>query len=340
MSYVTTVRFLLATLKNKGADLPVISKELKAKSGAVYPLDIYEPADAAKYKGTILFLHGMNKHGNKDERMVALCRAAAFCNYRAISPTYQTIAEHNVTLKSIDEFDETISEFIKDESLCPDGKLAVFTASLSGSFSLRAIARPHLADKVTSLCTVGICYNPKTTFGNILKGKSNDAYAKYIAIKGLLAAANDLSNELRQGLDFAIDDAFEEDGKNRAGQFAETIADLHKKRLLEIIARVESNQDLSGLYEKEILILHEALKDISDLSGVHSRVTLIHSEGDNVLPSIESELLFEHLIKAGKQAKLLVTPVLDHADFQFKLKHLRDLKRLVSAFDYFFAGVC
>src|SRR3990167_9653328 len=99
MRYIDTIKFLRVATQQKEY-LPFIEHiELISRTGERFQTDVYQPVNSKKIKGTILFIHGMNKYGNKDPRMVALCKAAAVANYRAVAPTYQLIAEYYVDLR-------------------------------------------------------------------------------------------------------------------------------------------------------------------------------------------------------------------------------------------------
>ncbi|OGT31491.1 MAG: hypothetical protein A3E87_03970 [Gammaproteobacteria bacterium RIFCSPHIGHO2_12_FULL_35_23] len=339
MKFLDTIKFLIAAIQNSNKLLVIDQVAIKSRFGEDFQTDVYQPINPKKYKGTILFVHGMNKYGNKDPRMMALCKAAALANYRAVAPTYQLIAEYYVDLRSVDEIVDTIKLIAQDKTLSESGKVGIFTASLSGTHSIRAAANVEVASLVTSICSVGICFNPRTTFTNILKTKSHDRYAKYIAIKSLLHMNDELNETLRIGLDLAIDDEFDENGLQRTKQFLLTLTGEAREQLATFIEAVELERDLSTDYQHLIENIHNKMTAAYDMRGLRCYTTLIHSAEDNVLPTLETVLLYQQLKEYGKQATMLITPILEHADFQFKLSYMIDMIKFMNAFYQFFKHI-
>lgn len=340
MKYLATIKFLLAALKIKGKVTPDWQTELKLADGAVLPADIYEPAAPASCLGTILFFHGMNKLGKDDERMMRLGRATAMAGFRAVVPTFPLVARHIVDKQSVLNCACAIRAIIADPKLCQQGQLGIFTASFSGSASIRAITQVEgIAPLVSSLCSVGVCYHPDVTFTNILSAKMTDKYAKYICIKALLRIGGDLSEELERALDLAIDREFDDENTGEAlQQFLASASAETQEKMRSIIEDVDQQREMAPDYQRYIPIIERDF-EARDLDKLRCHTTLIHSAQDMVLPTLESELLYKAIRKEGQSAKLLVTPILDHADVQLSPKYIVDALRLVSAFHSFFKHI-
>lgn len=338
MSYSQAVKFLLALSKNKNQAQQPISYMID-QEGFSLPFDVYEPAANHVYKGTILFIHGMNHLGNKDHRIMNICRAAAHCGYRAIAPSYSIIENYIVDMKSADEFVSTILYLTADKTLCPSGKIAIFSASFSGALCLRAIRFPKVANKVSSFCSVGISYYPYTTFGNILSRKTTDYYAKLISIKNLLRLSDQLPSELEKGMDSLIADAHELKGWPRFEKVFNSFSLEAREKLLAIQEAVISQRDLTPEYKNEIEVTQQIFMKDTDMRKVPCPVTLIHSVDDDVMPTVETTLLYKDLKRAKRKAKMVLTPLLAHADLEIGIQHMLDLYRLVSCFNYFLKHV-
>ena len=208
MKYATTIKFLLNIMSKKDKPLQINSVELSDQNGFSFPADIYEPVNEDHYKGTIIFFHGMNKLGNKDERMVALFKAAARANFRAVAPDYEILKNHFVDGQSVHDFAATIRMVANDKALTPSGKVGLFTASFSGTFTVHAAIRDDVNHLIASLCSVGVCYHPIETFTGLLDGRGADSYSRFISMKNLLFIAGELDSVSEKALSLGIDDNF------------------------------------------------------------------------------------------------------------------------------------
>jgi|GEM_PF-2009235 hypothetical protein len=340
MKYITTLRFMLNLLSDKVRPLQVDAITLTDQSGFSVPADIYQPRQPDKYQGTIIFFHGMNKQGNKDPRMVALYRAAARVNYRAIAPDYELLKNHFVDAASTHEFAETVKAVTSDPALAPTGKVGIFTASFSGTFCVHAVTRDDVRDLVSSLCSVGICYNPTSTFTNILNGEGADNYSRFICMKNLLYVAGELDPISDKALSLGIDDNFDDFKTTQFEDYIQTIEDEEKRTsLAELGAAIYASKDLAKPYARHIQIMQDTYGLSEGLQNIRCNVALVHSETDDVLHTVESEMLYKQLKQYNIDVKLVITPLLEHADIQFRLKYLLDVLHLVNVFHCFFDHV-
>lgn len=337
MNYITTIKFIKTLIDGKEHPVRVRSIKLAISPTMELDADVYEPKQIQYYRGTILVLHGMNCLGNKDPRLMTFCRAAALHDFRVVMPTYDVVTKHIVDVRSITEFGDTICALARNKELTPKGKVGIFTASFSGSLSLRAANRPEVAPYVSSWASLGICYHPKSTFRNILAEKTDDYYAKCISIKNLLRIKNELPFYLEKGLDAMIADAFVCEKKTRLDECIATLSPEEGQRLEKIYASL--GKDISSLYETHIQRMHEVFTPDDEFKELKCFVTLIHSKGDAVLHTIESEMLYERLQKDKVKSRLLITSLLDHADLNLSVKYLPEIIKAIRAMHGFLKHV-
>lgn len=337
MNYLTTIKFIKTLLDGKEHPVEIRSIKLAISPTMELDADVYEPKQSKNYRGTILVLHGMNCLGNKDPRLMTFCRAAALHHFRVVMPTYEIVTKHHVDVCSITEFGDTICALAKNKELTPKGKIGIFTASFSGSLSIRAANHPNVAPYVSSWASLGICYHPKSTFRNILAERTDDYYAKCISIKNLLRIKNELSPYLEKGLDAMIADAFDCKKRTHLDACIATLSPEEGQHLEKIYASL--GEDVSPLYEAHIQRMHEVFMTESNLKELKCFVTLIHSKGDTVLHTIESEMLYKQLQKDKVKSRLLITSLLDHADLNLSIRYLPEVIKAIHAMHGFLKHV-
>ncbi len=339
MSYFIAIKFLLTCLRQKALPTPDRTILLPLQSGIELESDIYEPDKSKPCHGTILFFHGMNKLGKNDERMMKLAYATAKIGFRAIVPTFPLVVRHIVDKQSVINCAEAIKTIVADKALCEHDALGIFTASFSGSASIRAITQVEgIAPLVSSLCSVGICFHPDSTFENILNAKEADKYAKYIAVKALLRATGELNEELEQAIDLAIDKEYEESSGEELQAFLAQASPDTQKRMVKLIDDLEQQRKIADDYRYCLPFIEKDF-EVKNLDRLQCSTTLIHSAEDSVLPTLESKLLYQAIRQARRPARLLITPVLDHADVVLTPRYFIEVLKLIRAFHYFFAHI-
>lgn len=337
MSYITAIKFLLSALNDEEKNIKSRAINLVTEKGLDFDVDIYEPNK--KCFGTILFIHGMNRLGAKDARVIKISNVLASIGYRVIAPTYPVFTNHLVDAQSREDIAETIKTITKDKSLCTSGKVAIFTASFSGFFTLCVAKREDVRHLISSICSVGTCYYAKSTFKNILAEKTEDYYAKGIAIKNLLRINNELTPVLEQGMECIIADAFDTNTQEAFNNYVLTLAAPEKEQLQKIFSAIKNQEDLNPQYETHIQKMHDVFMVHAGAQGITSHVTLIHSENDKILHTVESRQLYNELKACHVPSHLVITPLLDHADMHFSFKYVADVWRLLRAFNLFFKKV-
>ena len=320
-------------------------KSIQAKSGHVkcgeqkFSVDIYYPEQSSK--GVILYVHGMTPYGYRDPRMIDLGRATAQSRYTAVIPSYPVITQGLIEASSIGNVIDTVKALVSDKTLCPDGKLAIFTASFSCSICIRAVAQESIRDFVTSLLIIGGCYHPINSFEEIMQSTSADKYAKLLLLKNL--AKKQLENDviLSRALSCAVEDEFLDNGQSNAYKsYLEFMTVEDRKRIIDFIEPVLQGKHNPLIeYEKEVMAIHNAFMRYSDIKNIRCSVILLHSDVDDVVSPTESETLYKELQANSIESYLLITPLLEHAGMKFKISYAIDVVRLLRIFSRFFSAM-
>lgn len=302
--------------------------------------DLYRPQHQTS-KGLILFVHGMTPFGYRDERMMSLGRAAAKIGYTAVIPSFLSIKQGLIETASIEELIACVQSLVADEALCPSQSLAVFTASFSGAICIRAVAHESIRDHITSLLIIGGCNYPAKCFESIMHLPNQDPYAMLVLLKNLASEKIAADHVLERALSCAIEDAYA--NSNRHDSYKNYLSYLSKEdreRVTDFIDPVLSHKiNPMVVYEKQVKALDADFMRWSDIAGIRCCVALFHSTHDHVISPLESRQLFQELKSNGIEARLLITPLLEHAGLSFRFGLIRQFWRLLKTFNYFFDAI-
>lgn len=336
-SYIKAARFLKSL---SSPDRSIQPKPIQFICGDhKLAADIYKPSKSSQ--GVILFVHGMTPFGYRDPRMMDLGRVAAQLRYTGIIPSYPMISKGLIDPASIDNVIDTINAIVTDTTMCPSGKLAIFTASFSGSICIRAVSQESIRDVVSTMLIVGGCNNPINSFAQIMQNPYADKYAKLLLLKNL--AKQDLENDivLERALSCAIEDEYLKSGKSDAYKSYLQYLDLDdRERVIDFIEPVlRGARNPLIEYDKQQKAIHHAFMRWLDIKNIRCKVALVHSESDNVISSEESKALFKELQANSVDSRLLISPLLDHTDLKFKLSYVVGAVRLYAFFHYFLSAI-
>jgi len=297
--------------------------------------DVYRPRE--KPKAVILLVHGMTPFGSRDPRMISLGKACAMSGYLGIVPDYALIRQGMLEVQSVSDVVNTVLSVTSNESLCPEGYLAIFTASFSGAICLRAACDDRVNDKITSMMIVGGCNNPANCFRDILSNPSPDHYAKLVLLKNLAAQSIENDVILSRAISCAIEDAYANGRKgNSLHHYLVSLPTEDEQRVLKLLKPVLDNENVMPRYKVEIERLHQKYMQIFQIDKIKCKIALAHSSKDDVIAPSESEDLYQQLKEQDVGCRMAVTPVLEHASLALTPRYFIGLVRLIKVFSYFF----
>ncbi len=292
-------------------------------------------------RGTILAIHGMSVTGNRDERLLRICRAMASLGYIVIVPAYGDIEKFIINGKTVNDVSSTIRAVVGSSRLCPTGRIGIFAPSFSAGICLIAASLPATSDLVSALCAVGTFSRVDTAIEYLLGEQENDDYGRMIILKNFIHHSIKDSRRLRRAFEIAIRD----NGFRRSDPELPAYAKQLSGRERVIIERLRNDPKYRMRHWKRIERIPEArrildsLSVVSRLNKLKAAVTLIHGAEDKVIPPSESVLLHEELKRRRVVSRLLLTPLITHGDSRLSLSMLSAVGELVSAFAFFFRNV-
>ncbi|MEL6348751.1 MAG: alpha/beta hydrolase [Myxococcota bacterium] len=282
-------------------------------------------------RGTILSIHGANRFGPLDPRWVQLSRGLAEAGFIVAAPHVPSIASLAFCPDQIEQLVDIIEELLEDPTLCPAGRAGLLSVSLSGGLTLQAAAQPRLRDRISAILTIGAYAETERTADHMVRHPEADLYG------ALLLFANyyrhrDPTSRLPEAFTRLALDNFHRRPLNLAR--ARAILTEADGRLLEaMLSSPQVRGDVWDTLRAHIKGELRRLDTIPHLQGLRAPVTVIHGEGDDVIPPSEADALAEALDATGRLADKVITPLLSHGDTQRRWSTLlREAPPLIRAF--------
>lgn len=308
--------------------LPTVHGQVRAR--------LYLPQRHPDAPALVLF-HGVHHLGIDEPRLVAFASAMAACGLRVLTPELPDIKDYHVGAESIATIGDTASWMAAQNGGRPVGVMGL---SFAGGLSLLAAADPHYRSAIKFVVAIGSQDEMVRVAGYYRTGSdarpdgTNELLApheygplvlEYEHLEDFAPAADlvPLRAVLRAHL--------YEDG---AGEKA-ALAALNPTQLAE----AKQLLDINSPATRDALARAET-KHIEDMAGVSPHghlahlttpVYLLHGEGDNVIPSAETEWMEAELPSETLKAAL-ISPVLSHLNLDGKGPGTLDRLRLVHFF--------
>lgn len=337
LSLFRTLHFFKNLVNNSPLDTPVTTVKLAFGANIVCDTDIYQPR--GKYYGSIIFFHGMNKYGKNDARVEHFCRCLADIGFRVIVPSYPIICQHIFDLSSIDEFEQTLLSLTEDKTLCPSGKIAIFTVSLSGTLAIRAAGRAAVKNKISAFFTIGSGFYVNRVFRLGFERIEQDSYMKMICVKNVLRDDPSTTAELIQAVDVAIDDAFMSEEPNRLPALLPQLTPENQAMMNRIAGPAANTSFLYPIYNDYLTQKEHDLFTSCDNANLNFPIILMHSAKDHVFPPEETIDFCQYLTEQGVQNKMCITTLMEHVNHDFSLKKIPQVLEMFRLFYYYFKKV-
>lgn len=338
--------FLLASATGRAGR---IARRTQVLGTAVdrFPADVYEAGPSSV--GTVLFVHGMTRHGHRDPRQVAACRALARTGLRVVAPCFEEIAAPRVEVGSLARLGRAIEAVAADPGLAPGGRIALFGASFSASLCLLAATRAEIARHVGVICALGPYADLHACLSHVMGGapveggraggRDVDRYGRMVIFRSLLHRVLGPIPQVESALAVALAD----DSLRRARPLLPSTLARLDPEAREIVGRVLADPAWCRAMAPRVLAASADLVVELDLlpraDQVGCPVVLLHGRDDDVIPASESRALYARLVSAGVPCRLEVTPLLSHGDQQWGPRSAGPALRLVDALAWYLARV-
>ena len=290
-------------------------------------------------RGTILAIHGMSVTGNRDPRLVNVCKALAACGYMVISPLYPDIQEFLIKEKTVYTIAKTIENITRNPALCPIGKISIFSASFSAGMSIIAATQPETRELVKAICAIGTYSNVETSVEFLLRRQDNDEYGRLIVLRNFIHYSIGPSADLSEALRVAILD----NGHCREEPELPALLSTLPHDVRRIFTRLQSESAYRWYHWKRICSpakgingMLKRLSTVSSIDSLRAAVALVHGADDRVIPPSESVMLHRRLRECKKKSRLSLTPAISHGDTALTASMIPGLFDLTGTFAFFF----
>ncbi|MGD0647847.1 MAG: CocE/NonD family hydrolase [Acidobacteriaceae bacterium] len=319
---------------------PVKTTELTLTlPGGVERARMYTPVNHPDAPGMVV-VHGVHYLGMDEPRLEAFASAMAGCGLRVLTPELPDIKDYRIGASSIASIGDTAAWMTQASGGKPVGVMGL---SFSGSLSLLAAAEPQYRKDIKFVVAVGSEDEMSRVANYYLTGKalrpSGDAeilapheygalVLEYESLQDFVPAPD------REAVRLVLRDHLYEDfAAERAA-----LAKLTRRQRLEARQLMDTTSPITRHMIAESDARHAAaMASVSpdgQLAELETPVFLLHGEGDNIIPSTETQWLERDVPKAAMQASL-ISPVISHLDLEGKGPGFADQWRLV----HFFAQV-
>ena len=315
------------------------------RSGGI-PARLYEPAGRARR--TLLLMPGVHRDGINESRLVGLAEDLAATGYRVVTVAAPDLQKFKVTPQVTDVIEDAVKWTSEQPQFRTDGKIGVVGISFTGGLSIVAAGRDSIRDRVAFVMSFGghgdlaraMHYlTSGDVLGDLEKAKASSvvAGAEHVGVHpphdyGLAVVLLNLADRvvpadqvaaLSKGIDgfllassLAVTDppksvpVFEEMKK-----YQETLPEPSRTYMQYVNDRAV---DKLGPI---LLPVADALKDHPGMPALSAEratppsapIFLLHGIDDNVIPSVETVLLAEHL-EGKADVTGLLSGLITHAE--------------------------
>jgi pimeloyl-ACP methyl ester carboxylesterase len=300
---------------------------------------MYTPVNHPEAPGMVV-VHGVHYLGMDEPRLEAFAAAMAGCGLRVLTPELSDIKDYHIGANSIASIGDTAAWMAHATG---DKPVGVMGLSFSGSLSLLAAAEPQYKRDIKFVVAVGSEGEMSRVANYYLTGKAlrpnGDAEVLAPHEYGALVLEYESLQDFvpapdREAVRLVLRNHLYEDvAAERAA-----LAKLTPRQRLEARQLMDTTSATTRKMIEESDARHAvemaSVSPDGKLGTLGAPVFLLHGEGDNIIPSAETQWL-ERDVPKGEMEASLISPVISHLDVDAKGPGFADQWRLV----HFFAKI-
>jgi acetyl esterase/lipase len=297
---------------------------------------MYTPVNHPDAPGMVL-VHGVHYLGMDEPRLEAFASAMAGCGLRVLTPELPDIKDYHIGASSIASIGDTAAWMAHASG---DKPVGVMGLSFSGSLSLLAAAEPQYKRDIKFVVAVGSEDEMSRVANYYLTGKalrpSGDAEVLAPHEYGALVLEYESLQDFvpapdRDAVRMVLRNHLYEDlAGERAALAKLTPGQLAEAKQLMDTTSAATRKMIAESDERHLAEMASVSPD-GQLTQLATPVFLLHGEGDNIIPSAETQWLEKNVPTQDMQASL-ISPVISHLDLDGKGPGFRDQWRLVHFF--------
>jgi pimeloyl-ACP methyl ester carboxylesterase len=284
-----------------------------------------------------LVLHGVHHLGMNEPRLVAFASAMASCGMRVLTPQLPDIADYQVGANSI----ATIGDSARWLAAHNNGRpVGVMGLSFSGGLSLLAAADPAYRSSIRFVVAIGsqdemsrVATYYRTGEDDLPNGKEESLPPhEYGALVMEYEHLEDFAPKQDLAALRAVLRAHLYEDKPGEDAAIAKLNPQQKTEATELMATTSpATRDLLAKAEAKHVAEMAGVSPHGHLATLTTPVYLLHGEGDNIIPSAETQWMAAELPSQTLQAEL-ISPLLSHLDLDGHAPDAMDRWRLIHFF--------
>jgi acetyl esterase/lipase len=300
---------------------------------------MYTPVGHPDAPGMVI-VHGVHYLGMDEPRLEAFATAMAACGLRVLTPELPDIKDYHIGAGSIASIGDTAAWMAHADG---DRPVGVMGLSFSGSLSLLAAAEPRYRRDIKFVVAVGSEDAMSRVANYYLTGRAlrPSGAAEMLAPHeyGALVLEYESLQDFVPALDrvavrLVLRDHLDEDlaGERAALAKLTPMQGAEARQLMDTTS--PATRKMIAASDARHAVEMASVSPDGQLAGLAAPVFLLHGEGDNIIPSSETQWLERDVPKDEMEASL-ISPVISHLDVDEKGPGFGDQWRLV----HFFAKI-
>jgi hypothetical protein len=291
----------------------------------------YRPAGTVRR--SVLLIPGVHSMGIAEPRLTALARDLAGSGIAVMTMALPDLMGYQITARSADVIEDAAAWMAAQPQLAPDGRVGMIGISFAGGLSIVAAGRPSIRDKVAYVVSFGGHGDLGRVLHYLATGEAVHAPGvvtipphDYGVAVILYAAADRMVPPeqvmpLRAGIGTFLraSQLTLVDMKQANATFAEA-REMAKKLPEPSATYLTYVNDRNAKALGPLLVPHLGLQ--ADPAASPERapsvpsapVFLLHGDEDTVIPAAESVVLGNYLRSKGVQVRVLLSPIITHAE--------------------------
>lgn len=315
------------------------------RSGTI-PARFYRPSSG--FTRTIVLVPGVHRDGIDEARLVGLADDLAATGYGVLTVAAPDLQRFRITPDVTDVIEDAVNWAASQRGLAPDAKVGIVGVSFSGGLSIVAAGRPSIRSKVAFILSFGghgdlsrvmhyLCSGE--VLGDLERAKQSSAVsgASHVQVHPphdygvaivLLSIADrvvpaEQVEPLARGIDgFLLASSLDMVNKPAAArefarmrEYAETLPEPARTLMGYVNDRAVDKLGPVLLPVVDALKDHPAMPSLSAERAnlAEAPIYLLHGVDDNVIPSVETVLLAEHL-RGRSAVRGLLSGLITHAE--------------------------
>ena len=275
----------------------------------------------APARGGIVVAHGVHYRGIDEKRLIPFANALAESGLAVLTPELSDIADYRITPSGVAVLQDSVRYLAARRDRVESERVELLGFSFAGGLSLVAAQAPDVAERLTSVTSVGghhdlrrvlrfLIHNEIETPSGVVKSQAHE-YGLVVLVYGNLehfVPAADVP-AMRTGFQ-----AWLQEDRPRAREAAKARTTPEAERLWQLLESQRLQElapELDQLLASQSAELR-ALSAAGHLQQLNVPVYLLHGSHDSVIPPSETDAAALELDGAEHQA--LVSPLLEHVE--------------------------